>query len=230
MENFNKILFNKGVKFYEKKMYANAMEKFYASFLANQRVGKLDLQPLEYAALSAELAKDEKNAAKYYILLFDLNYDSEDMYTRGVAAVAKAGWDISRALKTRVVRTYDTLDALAAAYGISCEILEKTISRFNEAVSSGMDADFGKPILEQAGPVETPPFYAMRLWPKVHHVSGGVGINTRAQVINRDGKPIPGLYAAGEVVGGIHGANRLGSCAITECFVFGREAGRNAAR
>jgi len=146
------------------------------------------------------------------------------------AAVAKAGWDISRALKTRVVRTYDTLDALAAAYGISLEILEKSISRFNKAVIIGRDADFGKPILKQAGPVEIPPFYAMRLWPKVHHVSGGVGINTRAQVINRDGKPIPGLYAAGEVVGGVHGANRLGSCAITECFVFGREAGRNAAK
>ncbi len=74
-----------------------------------------------------------------------------------------------------------------------------------------------------------PPYYAMRLWPKVHHTMGGVCIDTSARVINIDGQVIPGLYAAGEVTGGVHGACRLGSCAITECLVFGRIAGRNAA-
>jgi succinate dehydrogenase/fumarate reductase flavoprotein subunit len=58
---------------------------------------------------------------------------------------------------------------------------------------------------------------------------GGVQINARAQVIDVAGQPIGGLYAAGEVTGGVHGACRLGSCAITECLVFGRIAGSNAA-
>jgi flavocytochrome c len=145
------------------------------------------------------------------------------------AAVKNAGWDISKALKTGVVRTFDTLEELASVYEMPADGFGAAISAFNEAVSAGRDGDFGKPIIEDAGPLNKAPFYAMRVWPKVHHVSGGVGINTRAQVIDLNGKPIPGLFAAGEVAGGIHGANRLGSCAITECFVFGRIAGANAA-
>ena len=69
----------------------------------------------------------------------------------------------------------------------------------------------------------------MRLWPKLHYTPGGIGINAKAQVINLHGQPIPGLFAAGEVCGGIHGASRLGACALTECLVFGRIAGREAA-
>ena len=73
------------------------------------------------------------------------------------------------------------------------------------------------------------PYYGIRLWPKVHHTMGGIQINTRAQVMDLNQKPIKGLFAAGEVTGGIHGACRLGSCAITDCLVFGKIAGRNAA-
>jgi len=69
----------------------------------------------------------------------------------------------------------------------------------------------------------------MRLWPKVHHAMGGVQINAKAEVIDLTQKPIRGFYAAGEVTGGVHGACRLGSCAIADCLVFGRIAGRNAA-
>ncbi len=86
-----------------------------------------------------------------------------------------------------------------------------------------------RPILVEAQPLLEAPFYGIRLWPKVHHTMGGIRINTRAQVINLDGHPIKGLYAAGEVTGGVHGACRLGSCAITDCLVFGRIAGKNAA-
>jgi succinate dehydrogenase/fumarate reductase flavoprotein subunit len=69
----------------------------------------------------------------------------------------------------------------------------------------------------------------MRMWPKVHYTMGGIQIDEQARVINRDMQLIEGLFAAGEVTGGIHGASRLGSCAITECLVFGRIAGRSAA-
>jgi succinate dehydrogenase/fumarate reductase flavoprotein subunit len=68
----------------------------------------------------------------------------------------------------------------------------------------------------------------MRLWPKVHYTMGGLQIDTRARVIDLEHKPIAGLYAAGEITGGVHGASRLGSCAITDCLVFGRIAGQEA--
>lgn len=70
----------------------------------------------------------------------------------------------------------------------------------------------------------------MKLWPKVHHTMGGLKINAECEVINTAGKVIAGLYAAGEVTGGVHGANRLGSCAISECLVFGRIAGKNVSK
>lgn len=89
--------------------------------------------------------------------------------------------------------------------------------------------EFGKTILTDAQPLIHPPFYAIRLWPKVHHTMGGIQINKNAQVIGLNKQPIKQLYAAGEVTGGIHGACRLGSCAIIDCLVFGRIAGMNAA-
>ena len=75
-------------------------------------------------------------------------------------------------------------------------------------------------------PVSKTPFSAVRLWPKVHHCMGGLQINTKAQAIGQDRKPIKGLYAAGEITGGVHGAVRPRSCAIIDCLVFGRIAGK----
>ena len=74
------------------------------------------------------------------------------------------------------------------------------------------------------------PWYACKKVPTVHHTMGGVHINTKAQVLGKDGKPIQGLYAAGEVTGGIHGANRLGGNAIADVFTFGRQAGASATK
>jgi flavocytochrome c len=146
------------------------------------------------------------------------------------AAVVRSGWDIGRAVEKGVVKKWETLGELASYYKLPLDPLEKTITRFNEYVMNKRDEEYDKPILPEASPITTPPFYAMRLWPKVHHTMGGVQINRRAQVIGLDQNPIAGLYAAGEVTGGIHGACRLGSCAITDCLVFGRIAGQNAAR
>ena len=144
-------------------------------------------------------------------------------------AVAQSGWRIERALKKGVVKAFDRLEGLASSYGLSLAELRATVAAFNNHVEEGQDGDFGKPILPDAAPITHPPYYGVRLWPKVHHTMGGVRINARGQVINLDQCPIAGLYAAGEVTGGIHGACRLGSCAVTECLVFGRIAGRNAA-
>jgi flavocytochrome c len=144
-------------------------------------------------------------------------------------AVAQSGWDIDRCLRRGVVKGFDRLEELAAAYGLPLGELKATIETYNGHVEGGVDEDFGKPILPNADPLAHPPYYAIRLWPKVHHTMGGIQINSEAQVIGLDRQPIAGLYAAGEVTGGVHGACRLGSCAVTECLVFGRVAGRNAA-
>lgn len=143
--------------------------------------------------------------------------------------VIAQGWDLSRALDKGVIRKFDDLKELAAAYGVPVDELTAAVKRFNGYVVKGKDEEFGKPILPDAAPLGRPPYYTMRLWPKVHYTMGGVGIDINARVIDLDLKPIPGLYAAGEVTGGIHGACRLGSCAITECLVFGRIAGKKAA-
>ena len=121
------------------------------------------------------------------------------------------------------------MEQLAQYYGIPEKTLQDTVEEFNTYVLQNQDKAFEKPILEGAQPLIEAPFYGIRMWPKVHHTMGGIRINTQAQVINLDGNPIEGLFAAGEVTGGVHGACRLGSCAIIDCLVFGRIAGKNAA-
>jgi succinate dehydrogenase/fumarate reductase flavoprotein subunit len=79
-------------------------------------------------------------------------------------------------------------------------------------------------------PILHPPYYVMRMWPKVHTTLGGLKIDVNARVLDSKNHPIGKLFAAGEVTGGIHGASRLGSCSITECLVMGRIAGQNAAK
>ena len=138
---------------------------------------------------------------------------------------------LEKLLRRGVVHKFDTLDALAVHYEMPVDKLKAQVTRYNEYVSKGSDPEFNKPFKMKQGPIATAPYYAVRLWPKVHHTMGGVQIDTSARVIDiRNGEPIPGLYACGEVTGGIHGACRLGSVAISECIVFGRIAGQQAAK
>ena len=107
-------------------------------------------------------------------------------------------------------------------------VLQQTVQDYNDGVKNGKDS-FGKPLREDLKPIVTPPFYATRLWPKVHHCMGGLQIDEDARVIHIDSHPIGGLFAAGEIVGGVHGGDRLGSCATLDCLSFGRIAGHSAA-
>ncbi|MEM1666204.1 MAG: flavocytochrome c [Nitrososphaerota archaeon] len=122
----------------------------------------------------------------------------------------------------------NTIEELAEKAGIEPAGLAETVKRYNRFVEGGKDEDFGKPRL--LAKIEKPPFYAVPQWPAVHHTMGGIRINIKAQVLDNDGVPIPKLYAAGEITGGIHGASRLGSLAIPDCIIFGRTAGKEATK
>lgn len=136
---------------------------------------------------------------------------------------------LQHCLKQGTVRSFATLADLAAAFAMPHGQFEMTVHQYNHAVAEGVQDPFGKPLGQNARPLVNPPFFAIRLWPKIHYTPGGIGINAKAQVIDLHQRPIPHLFAAGEISGGIHGASRLGSCALPECIVFGRIAGRQAA-
>ncbi len=121
----------------------------------------------------------------------------------------------------------ETIEELASAINVPAENLQKALDDFNAHVKSKEPDAFGRTLYSD--PIDKGPFYAAARVPTVHHTMGGVKINKEAQVINAGGEIIPGLYAAGEVTGGIHGKNRLGGNALADILVFGRIAGKNAA-
>ena len=121
----------------------------------------------------------------------------------------------------------ETLEELAEVLDIDPEVLVATVERYNEFVATELDEDFGRDDMPRS--LVEGKFYVIEVGPAVHHTMGGLRINSSAQVLNTEGNPIEGLYAAGEVVGGIHGANRLGGNALTDIIVFGRIAGQSAA-
>ena len=127
-----------------------------------------------------------------------------------------------------MVREGGTLQDLAAKIGVPADAFVETIEAYNRAVEMKNDAEFKRPDLSR--PIKTPKFYSIEVIPGVHYTMGGLKINPETRVIGKDGKPIPGFFAAGEVTGGVHGANRLGGNSISETITFGRIAGANAAR
>ncbi len=121
----------------------------------------------------------------------------------------------------------ETVAELAEAMGTDAATLEKTLNDWNAAVDAQNDEAFGR--LSFAQKLDTAPYYAIKVAPGIHHTMGGLKINTAAEVLTEDGTAIPGLYAAGEVTGGVHGANRLGGNAVADIVIFGRIAAQSAA-
>jgi flavocytochrome c len=146
-----------------------------------------------------------------------------------VAGLKNAGDMLNKYVDGHIVREFGQLTELASFYEIPYENLRGSLIRYNHYVENRKDEEFQKIIRLCAKPIH-PPYYAIRLWPKAHCTMGGIKINTKAQAITETGEVLKGLYAAGEVTGGIHGVSRLAGCAITECLVFGRIAGQNAAK
>lgn len=124
----------------------------------------------------------------------------------------------------------DSYEGLAAEMGLTGEAAKnfvQTMDRWNNAVASGVDDEFGRSN-GMDDDLSTAPYYAIKIAPGIHHTMGGLKINTEAEVLDTAGTVIPGLYAAGETTGGVHGGNRIGGNAVCDFVVFGRIAGSNA--
>lgn len=132
-------------------------------------------------------------------------------------------------VKNNIVVEADSIENLAKELGLDEAALAETVATWNEAVATQNDAEFGRTAGMEKN-ISVGPFYAIKIAPGVHHTMGGVKINTNAEVISTEGNSIPGLFAAGEVTGGIHGGNRIGGNAVTDIVVFGRVAGTTAAK
>ena len=136
--------------------------------------------------------------------------------------------DVDKLIEQNRVFKADTIEELAKEIGVDPKNLKDTHDRFNAMVEKGEDEEFGRTVFSNK--LDQGPFFASPRIPTVHHTMGGVSIDTDAHVLDEDGNPIPGLYAAGEITGGIHGGNRLGGNALLDIHVFGRIAGTNAAK
>lgn len=168
-----------------------------------------ELQPRDVVS-AAEL----EQTGNYAYIIFDQRLRD------GLAAIEKY-------VSTGITVQADTIEGLAEQIGCDPATLSETLSNWNKAVADQNDAEFGRTTgmekdLSQA------PYYAIKIAPGIHHTMGGVKINTSAEVISTEGEPIPGLYAAGEVTGGVHGANRVGGNAVADIVVFGKVASESA--
>lgn len=134
-----------------------------------------------------------------------------------IAGYIKSGYTVTGA----------TYEELAKAMGVDEATFTSTMNTWNQAVEAKSDAEFGRTSF--ANPLTAAPYYAIKITPAVHHTMGGIVINPKAEVLNEKGEAISGLYAAGEVTGGVHGANRLGGNAVADFVVFGRISGQSAA-
>ena len=159
-------------------------------------------------------------------------------------SIAYQIWDEDSMQKSKILPTHEieynnliegkklckvnSIDEMAEFFGIDKNNLKETIKKFNEDSENGKDTLFN---LRRLGfKIEKAPFYCLKAVPAVHHTMGGLRINKDANVLDKNGNIIKGLYAAGETTGGIHGNNRLGSVSITDITVFGIIAGINAAK
>jgi urocanate reductase len=171
---------------------------------------------------------DQKDTTMYIVMDSDTYPKGDELNNFGesIASLVSAG----RSLKA------DTLEELAQLMGVPADNLIETVKTYNRYCKdgdlSGSADEFGRILFSDTDGVNNGindgPFYAAVRVPTVHHTMGGVQINELAQAISTSGEVIPGLFAAGEVTGGIHGSNRLGGNALSDTIVFGRIAGTSA--
>ncbi|WGU92492.1 flavocytochrome c [Paenibacillus dendritiformis] len=147
------------------------------------------------------------------------------VFDSGVKSRAKA---IEQYDKMGFVIQGETIEALAKEIGVPADELTATLNTWNNAVKNKEDAEFGR-TTAMDNDLSGAPYYAIKIAPGIHYTMGGVKINTNTEVLNKDGQPIPGLFAAGELTGGLHGQNRIGGNSVAEIIIFGRQAGIKSA-
>ena len=160
-------------------------------------------------AVSAAILKQKDNVA---YLFFDSDMQKSLKATDGY-------------IKEPYTLTGATLDEIAGKMGVDAATLKATMEAYKKGKAAKKDA-FGR--ADMARDLDKGPFYAILVTPAVHHTMGGLKIDTKTQVYDKDGKVIPGLFAAGEVTGGVHGGNRLGGNAQADIVTFGRIAGQQS--
>ena len=137
---------------------------------------------------------------------------------------------IADLLKQKKAFKSDTLEGLAKELGMNPENLKRTVEKWNEFCKTQKDDEFGRMSCEEGNKLPKGPYYASIMTPSVHHTMGGLVIDEDTHVLNKAGKPISGLYAAGEITGGIHGTNRVGCNAVPDALIYGTIAGQEVGK
>lgn len=166
--------------------------------------------------------KNEDGTQRFAVLIADSQF---------VPKVSIARY-LNKSLHSGTTKKFDTLEELAKFYGIPLEPLKAEIAKYNGWIKEGreFDPEFNRPLTVNEGVLlGKGPWYGHRLTSKLHYTMGGIKINDKAQVIGQNFEPIPGLYAAGEITGGVHGVTRLGGNSVLDGIVFGRIAGKSVA-
>ena len=192
-------------------MYTEAV-RGNGAILVNKE-GKRFINELETRDVVSQAILEQTNKQSY--LVFD----------QGVRDSLSA---IEKYINKGIIVQADTIEQLAAILGIDGAALNATINNYNEYAIAGTDVEYGRTDMRTA--LNQGPYYAGLCAPAIHHTMGGVKIDTSAEVMNTSNNIIPGMFAAGEVTGGVHGANRLAGTAMTDIVVFGRIAGDSAAQ
>jgi len=151
-----------------------------------------------------------------------LNQTGKTAYLVFDTSVRKSLKAIEGYVKQGLLTEGETPEALAEKLGIPAADFADTIKKYNDIQASGNDAEFGRKASEMPRALAEGPYFAVEVGPAIHHTMGGIKINTKAEVLDKNNNVIPGLYAAGEVTGGVHGGNRLGGNAVADICVYGK--------
>lgn len=160
--------------------------------------------------------KAESDLIDQYEAYLILNQESVDKYGKNINFYIKQGY----------LQFYNSFEDFAENYNISKIILEKTIASYNMSANNNKD-EFNKTIFPTKFNFNSS-IYAGIVTPSIHYTMGGLKMNTKGEILNKNNSPIKGLYGCGEVTGGVHGGNRLGGNSLLECAVFGKRASENA--
>lgn len=144
-------------------------------------------------------------------------------------AVRKSLAAIDTYAKQGLILEADDLAGLALKAGLNADQLRQSVARYNDFQAAGNDEDFSRTAEQMPLPLAQPPYCMIEVKPAIHHTMGGIHIDSDTQVLREDGTPVKGLYACGEVTGGVHGGNRLGGNGVADIVVFGKIAGAKAA-